>query len=109
MATSANSSFGEYIRKLREENNLPIRKVAAILDVDPSTLSKIERGKRSANKDMLPILSELLPPNPPSKSSIIFLLGPLNPHTYASEREHTALISQNSRSNSHAQGLLQEL
>lgn len=52
-------SFGEYIRKLREENSLPLRKVAALLDIDPSTLSKIERGERSANKEMLPILSNL--------------------------------------------------
>ncbi len=42
-------TFGELIRKLRERNGLPIRKVAAHLDIDPSTLSKIERDERSAN------------------------------------------------------------
>ncbi len=52
-------TFGEYIRKLREKVNLPLRKVSAVLDIDPSTLSKIERGERSANKDMIPILAEL--------------------------------------------------
>ena len=52
-------SFGEHIRKLREENGLPLRKVAALLDIDPSTLSKIERGERSANKEMIPVLAEL--------------------------------------------------
>lgn len=52
-------SFGEHIRKLREEKGLPLRKVAAVLDIDPSTLSKIERGERSANKDMIPVLAEL--------------------------------------------------
>jgi transcriptional regulator with XRE-family HTH domain len=52
-------SFGEHIRKLREENGLPLRKVAAVLDIDPSTLSKIERGERSANKEMIPLLAEL--------------------------------------------------
>ena len=52
-------SFGEHIRKLREENGLPLRKVAAVLDIDPSTLSKIERGERSANKEMIPFLAEL--------------------------------------------------
>ncbi|MEQ8360038.1 MAG: helix-turn-helix transcriptional regulator [Cytophagales bacterium] len=52
-------SFGEHIRKLREENGLPLRKVAAVLDIDPSTLSKIERGERSANKEMIPVLAEL--------------------------------------------------
>ena len=52
-------SFGEYIRKLREDLNLPIRKVASKLDIDPSTLGKIERGERSANTEMLPILANL--------------------------------------------------
>lgn len=52
-------SFGEYIRELREENELPLRKVAAVLDIDPSTLSKIERGERSANKGMIPMLAKL--------------------------------------------------
>lgn len=52
-------SFGEHIRKLREENGLPLRKVAAALDIDPSTLSKIERGERSANKEMIPVLAKL--------------------------------------------------
>jgi transcriptional regulator with XRE-family HTH domain len=52
-------SFGEHIRFLRESLELPLRKVAAVLDIDPSTLSKIERGERSANKDMLPRLAEL--------------------------------------------------
>ena len=51
--------FGEHIRKLREESHLPLRKVAAVLDIDPSTLSKIERGDRKANKDMLPLLADL--------------------------------------------------
>ncbi len=56
-------SFGEHIRKLREHNGLPLRKVAAALDIDPSTLSKIERGERSANKDMLNPLATLFHEN----------------------------------------------
>jgi len=39
-------TFGEYIRRLREEKKLPLRKVAAQLDIDTSTLSKVERGDR---------------------------------------------------------------
>ena len=42
--------FGEIIRKLREERELPLRKVAAILDTDQSLLSKIERNERRASK-----------------------------------------------------------
>ena len=34
-------SFGEYIRRVREERDLPLRKVAAALDIDTSILSKI--------------------------------------------------------------------
>lgn len=56
-------TFGEHIRKLREQFGLPLRKVAASLDIDPSTLSKIERGERSGNKEMLPILSDLFKEN----------------------------------------------
>lgn len=52
-------TFGEHIRNLREAKKLPLRKVAAVLDLDPSTLSKIERGERSPNKDMIPPLAEL--------------------------------------------------
>ena len=54
-----NESFGEHIRNLREQNGLPLRKVAAVLDIDPSTLSKIERGERSANKELITVLADL--------------------------------------------------
>src|SRR5258705_1067 len=44
----SNESFGDYIRKSREGKKLPLRKVAAHLDIDQSTLSKVERGERPA-------------------------------------------------------------
>lgn len=53
------ATFGAYIRKLRELQDLPLRKVAAELDIDTSTLSKIERSDRMANAEMLPILSSI--------------------------------------------------
>ncbi len=53
-------SFGEFIRELREKQEMPLRKVAAFVDIDSSTLSKIERGERSANKELIPALSEIL-------------------------------------------------
>lgn len=56
-------TFGEYIRVLREEVGLPLRKVSAVLDIDPSTLSKIERGERSANKEMISHLADLFNEN----------------------------------------------
>ncbi len=53
-------SFGSYIRKLREDKGLPLRKVAAQLDVDTSTLSKVERGERPMSIDYLKPLSQIL-------------------------------------------------
>lgn len=53
-------SFGELIREFREKEGLPLRKVAAFIDIDASTLSKIERGERSANKELIPALAEIL-------------------------------------------------
>lgn len=51
------ASFGEFVRFLREQRSLPLRKVAAHLDIDPSTLGKIERGDRVPNDDLLSIIS----------------------------------------------------
>ena len=46
-------TIGEQIRKLREDKGLPLRKVAAELDIDQSILSKIERGERKASKEQI--------------------------------------------------------
>lgn len=46
-------TFGECIRNLREDAGLPLRKVAAQLDIDPSLLGKIERNKRQPSKDQI--------------------------------------------------------
>lgn len=53
-------SFGEFIREKRDKSKLPLRKIAAELDIDPSTLSKIEKGNRSAKLEMIPTLSNVL-------------------------------------------------
>jgi HTH-type transcriptional regulator, competence development regulator len=52
--------FGEYIRKAREDKGLPLRKVAAALDIDTSILSKIERNERRAIVEMIPVLAKTL-------------------------------------------------
>ncbi|HCX76324.1 MAG TPA: XRE family transcriptional regulator, partial [Algoriphagus sp.] len=54
------NSFGEYLRKRREELGLPLRKIAAELDIDTSILSKIERNERTASKEMISILASSL-------------------------------------------------
>jgi len=52
--------FGEYIPKSGEDKGLPLRKIAAALDIDTSILSKIERSERRATTEMIPILAETL-------------------------------------------------
>jgi transcriptional regulator with XRE-family HTH domain len=52
--------FGEYLRKCLEKKELPLRKVAAALDIDTSILSKIERNERRATIEMIPLLAETL-------------------------------------------------
>ena len=41
-------SFGETIRKLREEKGISLREMAASIDYDQSSLSKVERGEMIA-------------------------------------------------------------
>lgn len=46
-------TIGEKLRQLREGNNLPLRKVAALIDVDVAILSKMERGERKLTKEIV--------------------------------------------------------
>ncbi|GAB1450342.1 hypothetical protein MASR2M47_03980 [Draconibacterium sp.] len=50
-------TFGEYIHKLRSGSGMTLTKLAAALDIDQSTLSKIENGKRNIPVEILPKLS----------------------------------------------------
>ena len=45
--------FGETIRKLREEKQLPLRTVAAYLDIDQAILSKVERAQRKPTREQM--------------------------------------------------------
>jgi len=44
-------SLGEMLRSLRERQGLLLREVAAILAIDPSLLSKIERGTKNPTRE----------------------------------------------------------
>ncbi len=46
-------SFGDTIRKLREEKKLPLRTVAAFLNIDLAILSKVERGLRKPTREQV--------------------------------------------------------
>lgn len=59
MSKMDNIAFGEYIRKLRENENLPLRKVAAELDIDTSTLCKIEKNERNASEQIIEGISRI--------------------------------------------------
>ncbi|MCX6321097.1 MAG: nucleotidyltransferase domain-containing protein [Bacteroidia bacterium] len=51
-------SLGDTIRKLREEKKLPLRTVAAYLDIDQAILSKMERGQRKLPREHVVKLAE---------------------------------------------------
>ncbi|MBI2966466.1 MAG: helix-turn-helix transcriptional regulator [Bacteroidetes bacterium] len=46
-------SLGDIVKKLREEMELPLRTVAAFLDIDQTILSRIERGQRKPTREQV--------------------------------------------------------
>lgn len=52
-------TVGEKLRQLREQNEMPLRKVAAMLDIDVAILSKMERGERKLSKEIVLKLAEI--------------------------------------------------
>ncbi|WP_202390747.1 DNA (cytosine-5-)-methyltransferase [Flavobacterium sp. Sd200] len=53
-------TFGEYIRLKRNELGFPLRKVASFINIDPSTLGKIEKDERPMNVELLDNLCQIL-------------------------------------------------
>ncbi len=54
------NQFGERIRQLREKQNLYLRQVAPLLEMDTALLSKIENGVKQLKKEQISILAEAL-------------------------------------------------
>ncbi|MBD0277082.1 MAG: helix-turn-helix transcriptional regulator [Flavisolibacter sp.] len=52
-------NIGDKLRRLREENNLPLRKIATLLDIDAAILSKMEKGERPLTKDIVLQLAKI--------------------------------------------------
>lgn len=52
-------TIGEKLRHIREEKELPLRKVAALLDIDVAILSKMERGERKITKEIILKLADI--------------------------------------------------
>jgi transcriptional regulator with XRE-family HTH domain len=46
-------TLGDTLRELRERKQLPLRTVAAYLDIDQAILSRIERGQRKASREQV--------------------------------------------------------
>lgn len=53
-------SFGEYLRSLRISRKLLLREVAAGLGIDPSLLSRIERGMKRPTREQAIRLASIL-------------------------------------------------
>lgn len=53
------NQFGDKIRQLREQQNLLLRQVAPLLEIDSPQLSKIERGERMAKKELIPVFAKV--------------------------------------------------
>lgn len=52
-------NIGDKLRKLREESELPLRKVASMIDIDVAILSKMERGERKLTKEVVQKLAKI--------------------------------------------------
>jgi transcriptional regulator with XRE-family HTH domain len=52
--------FGNRIKTIREEKQIPQRQLASALEIDTATYCKIEKGDRRAKREQVFILSELL-------------------------------------------------
>ncbi len=52
-------TFGEYIKRLRTENELTLTQLAAKLDLDSANLSKIENSKREFDEKRLELLANV--------------------------------------------------
>jgi len=53
MSKLSHFTFGENLRNLRVEAGMPLRILASRLDIDQSTLSKIERNERKAGEELI--------------------------------------------------------
>ena len=54
------TTFGEYIKKSRVDIGYTLKKVATQLEIDTSTLGKIERGERNLSENLLMPISDIL-------------------------------------------------
>jgi transcriptional regulator with XRE-family HTH domain len=59
MTSQMKETFGEYIKRLRNENKMTLTQLAAKLDLDSANLSKIENNKREFDEKRLELLANI--------------------------------------------------
>lgn len=59
MSKVAITTFGETIKQLRLDKKLPQRKVAALLDIDTSILSKYEKNIRQPSDELIEKIAKI--------------------------------------------------
>lgn len=52
--------FAEKIKRLREEQQLAQRQLAAALEIDTATYCKIEKGNRKARREQIAVIADML-------------------------------------------------
>ena len=53
-------NFTEHIKRLREEQQMPQRQLAAALEIDTATYCKIEKGERRAKCEQVALIADML-------------------------------------------------
>jgi len=53
-------NFTEYIKRLREIQQMPQRQLAAALEIDTATYCKIEKGERRAKCEQVVLIADIL-------------------------------------------------
>ncbi len=52
--------FGNKIKTIREEKQIPQRQLASVLEIDTATYCKIEKGDRRAKREQVLLLADFL-------------------------------------------------
>ncbi|MGM5470246.1 helix-turn-helix domain-containing protein [Flavobacteriaceae bacterium LMO-SS05] len=84
------NSVGCHIRKLREDAQMPLRKLASLLDIDQSTLSKIERDERRANVQLLEEVAKIFSVD--KKSLLVNFYSDLISYEIEDEKEYSEIL-----------------
>jgi len=83
-------SLGTQIRYLRENAEMPLRKLAALLDIDQSTLSKIERNERKANLQLIAEIAKIFKVN--KKELLVNFYSDIVSYEIEEEKDYSEIL-----------------